>query len=230
MSCKADPCSCSKCLNKCMFFANLKKTELQLLDKAKTAAVFEKGEYIIVKGSENPHMLILTEGYAMLTIDGQFNRNFIIEVVKPTNVLNLMFMANQPLSPVSIIALTRAKVCYLDLGMCHQLMKRNAQFTFDMLVYLSQIGVRRYQRISSIAIKQTRGKLAETLLYLRDLFQADHITNLFSRKDLGDLANLSMENTIRTLKDFEKEGIISLQKKELQIRDVELLIKASDKG
>ena len=88
----------------------------------------------------------------------------------------------------------------------------------------------RFKRLSSIALKQTRGRLADAILYIHENFKEVNIYELISRKDLADLANISNENAIRTLRDFEEEGVVRVDKKQVEIVDLQKLEKISQRG
>lgn len=65
-----------------------------------------------------------------------------------------------------------------------------------------------------------RGKLASTLLYLsQDEFIEEEIFQYMSRQDIADFASISTESAIKFLKEFEKEGILSLNGKDIEITD-----------
>ena len=66
--------------------------------------------------------------------------------------------------------------------------------------------------------KQMNGKLAETLIYLNELKEKyKDIFQLLSRKDIADFAALSTESTVKLLKSFEKDGMISLKERDIEI-------------
>jgi CRP/FNR family transcriptional regulator len=76
-----------------------------------------------------------------------------------------------------------------------------------------------------------RGKLASALLYLsQPEFLEEEVFQHLTRQDIGDFASISAESTIKFLKEFEKEGILSLSGKEVIISDLKILTEISHKG
>ena len=63
-----------------------------------------------------------------------------------------------------------------------------------------------------------RGKLASALLYLSsdDFFGQDVFPHL-SRQDIANFASIATESTIKFLKEFERDEIIKLDGKDIQI-------------
>ena len=225
-----ETCNCETCTDRCYFFKNLNKAEYDRLHLDKKTYKYTKGEVIVKSGAENPFLLLLTEGYCKLVIESNFSNSFIIEVVKSAGLINMNFLSNHFHAPMSVIALSDVRICAFEINGVIEALKTNSLFGFDMLQYTNINGKKRFERLASIALKQTRGKLADTILYLSETFDSMHIDSLFSRKDLAELSNLSTENTIRTLKQFEEEGIIRSDKRALDILDMDLLHRASNMG
>lgn len=64
------------------------------------------------------------------------------------------------------------------------------------------------------------GRLAGALLYLWNEQVNAEVFPYLSRKDIADFAGLSTESTVKLLKTFEKEGLISLEDKDIRLNDV----------
>jgi CRP/FNR family transcriptional regulator len=79
--------------------------------------------------------------------------------------------------------------------------------------------------------KQMNGRLADALLYIDTLRneKAD-IFQILSRKDLADFAGISTESTVKLLKTFEKDKLIVLKEKDIQLLDHDALNEISRKG
>uniref|UniRef100_UPI004027A7C6 Crp/Fnr family transcriptional regulator n=1 Tax=Alloprevotella sp. TaxID=1872471 RepID=UPI004027A7C6 len=90
------------------------------------------------------------------------------------------------------------------------------------------------QRIVSITQKHVRGRMAETLLDMLDIYGYDtdkqtlnlHIT----REDMANLSNMTTSNAIRTLSMFSDEGLIDVHGRCIKLLDVDALQRISDNG
>lgn len=90
------------------------------------------------------------------------------------------------------------------------------------------------QRIVSITQKHVRGRMAETLLELLDVYGYDgdgqtldlHIT----REDMANLSNMTTSNAIRTLSTFADEGLVEINGKFIKLLDVDAIQRISDIG
>ena len=89
-------------------------------------------------------------------------------------------------------------------------------------------------RTVTLTQKHIRGRLAESLLFLRDNYgvESDGITLsiYLSREDLASLSNMTTSNAIRTLSLFSNEGMIAVEGRKIKIVDVESLVKISKFG
>jgi CRP/FNR family transcriptional regulator, polysaccharide utilization system transcription regulator len=79
--------------------------------------------------------------------------------------------------------------------------------------------------------KQLPGRLAEILLCMsREVFKSNQFELPLNNNELSDFISTSRESVSRILSDFSKEGIISMNKKELTILKKDILEKISIKG
>src|SRR5665811_2291968 len=85
--------------------------------------------------------------------------------------------------------------------------------------------------VRNLMYKQMNGRMADTLLYIDSLkTEKAEIFQLLSRKDLADFAGISTESTVKLLKTFEKDGLIKLHEKDINIIKHDLLLEISRRG
>lgn len=89
-------------------------------------------------------------------------------------------------------------------------------------------------RTVSLTQKHIRGRLAESLLVLRDTygFENDGLTIrvYLSREDIANLSNMTTSNAIRTLSVFAAEDVIALEGRKIKILDSLKLERISELG
>ena len=82
--------------------------------------------------------------------------------------------------------------------------------------------------------KHIRGRLAESLLFLKDSYGLEEdgatISIYLSREDLANLSNMTSSNAIRTLSSFASERIIAMDGRKIKLIDEEQLRKISRMG
>jgi CRP-like cAMP-binding protein len=90
------------------------------------------------------------------------------------------------------------------------------------------------KRAVSLTQKHIRGRLAESLIFLRDNYGVEEdgatISIYLSREDLANLSNMTTSNAIRTLSTFANEKIIAMDGRKIKIIDEDQLRKISKIG
>ena len=83
------------------------------------------------------------------------------------------------------------------------------------------------QRTVNLTQKHIRGRLAESLLFLRDSYGLEEdgatLSIYLSREDLANMSNMTTSNAIRTLSAFAQEKIIAIDGKKIKLIDEECL-------
>ncbi len=82
-----------------------------------------------------------------------------------------------------------------------------------------------------ISQRQIKGRIAYFLLFLSDrIYHKREFRMPITRREIGELISMTTENTIRTLSEFRKDGIISMNGKVLKILDYKRLEGISNTG
>ena len=79
--------------------------------------------------------------------------------------------------------------------------------------------------------KHVRGRLAAILLHFADnVFKSTKFELPFTRLDIANLANISNENTVRLLSEFNSDKLIKLNNKKVEILERAKLEEIAMKG
>ena len=93
-------------------------------------------------------------------------------------------------------------------------MQSNNAFCYRILVALARdLAVSQVQTVS-LTQKHIRGRLADSLLSLKEKYGYDADGALAvnpSREDMANMSNMTTSNAIRTLSQFAQEGLIRLE-------------------
>ncbi len=216
-------------LNTCSFFENLSANELSIIMKNNVCALYKKDEIIFQRDTYVEKLLFVKDGFVKLMLLSNYKKNFILEFIGKGELVNVIFTGYNK-TQITAIAHCETQIFMIDIGIAKEMMLKNPRFAINIMNHSTEAGLSRFQRIASITLKQTRGKLADALFYNHTKLISNNAPLKISRKDLAELANLSLENTVRTLKDFEKEGLILLDKGYISIVDNNRLQKVSENG
>ncbi|KAA6316060.1 CRP-like cAMP-activated global transcriptional regulator, partial [termite gut metagenome] len=90
------------------------------------------------------------------------------------------------------------------------------------------------ERTVNLTQKHIRGRLAESLLFLKDGYGLEEdgstLSIYLSREDLANLSNMTTSNAIRTLSNFVTEKLVAIDGRKIKIIDEEQLKKISRIG
>lgn len=216
--------NCCNCSKKSPVFQHLNDDELNLVNRHKTTVKYKAGEIIIKQGSPQTHVISFTSGIAKVYIEGNNNKNLILQFIKPTQFLGEPGIYVDNLHHFSISTIEDSQVCYIELEIFKKLVRTNIAFAEAMMINISQNGIFNYNRFISLTQKNMPGRIADALIYLKkDIYtDSDQYVNI-SRQDIAEFTGMSKDSAIRILKEFEVENIITLVNRKICINKPERL-------
>jgi CRP/FNR family transcriptional regulator len=223
--------SCMNCSCKSALFCLLTNEELEMVDKNRLNVVFKPGETIRKQGTQMTHVISISSGMAKLYLEGIESRNAILRIVKPTNFIGGPGVYLDQMHHYTVMALTESSVCFIDLNVIKEVIRRNYRFAEEFMKDFSRNTLNVYNRLIYLTQKQMPGRMADSLLYLfEEIFLSDHFPMLLNKQDLADLSAMSRDSAVKILRSFEHEGIIQFNDKELRLLDHESLRRISRIG
>ena len=221
---------CDDCLLKCDIHETLCKTQGDKAVVNHLHAHFKKHDIICKQGTEVTHAMFLVKGFAKMYIEGLNNKNIILYLLKPPAYIGLLSFFEAPTYSYSVAAIEDCEVCFIELD----LVKRMYVDNHDLLLCLNKAFGKSVsnilKKIISLNQKQIRGRIAENLIYLSEIYGSKKFHMKLSRKEIGEMAAISEENTVRLLSEFAKEKIIAISGRDVEILDMPLLKKISEVG
>lgn len=215
-------------------FSVLKDEEIELLYQNYTCTSFKKNE-IIFKESERPSGLIcLQQGKVKIYKEGIGGREQIVRMAKPVSFIGYRALFADENHIASAQAIETSLVCTIAKAALEQILRNNSEFALRIIKSLAnELGFAN-KRTVTLTQKHIRGRLAESLLFLKDTYGLEedgYTINIYlSREDIAHLSNMTTSNAIRTLSAFAKEGIIDVNGRRISIKDIKKLERISDMG
>jgi CRP/FNR family transcriptional regulator len=223
--------SCTVGKNEMCCFEELSDEELDLVEQNVVQIEFEKGETICKQGTFASHIIVLDEGLAKIYKEGG-NDTLILKILPAVNIigLNTLFEGNNVFQ-YSAMAYLKSKVRMIEIGVFKQLISTNAKFAAKIISLLSENTVITYGRFFCLTKKQTYGRFADILLCLSQrIYKQNDFPLQLSRKELAELACMSVESITRILTKFKDDGLIKVGADKIEILDVERLNRISLNG
>ena len=205
-------------------FKFLTDEELKLLQDKKARITYLKGENVMKQGAFATHVLFVVDGLVRVYLQTSGAKQINLQLKTQGEFLAFSSVFGEEVYPYSAVAMKDSIICMVDKEALKDLLVSNPEFGLMITSRNYQIENRYLEIISNISYKQMRGKLASTLLYLSS-FETDGV-NVFehmSRQDIADFASITSESAIKFLKEFEKEGIIQLDGRQINIKKLDML-------
>lgn len=190
---------------------------------------------IFYREGEVPQMFhCLVNGKVKVYKDGIGGKTQIIRVIKPVDYYGYRaYFANQNYL-TSAAAFEACTVALIPIELVEKWMMENNELAMFFIRKLAFELGNSDQRTVSLTQKHIRGRLAESLIFLRDCYGLEEdgatLSIYLSREDLANMSNMTTSNAIRTLSAFAQDKIIAIDGKKIKIIDNEMLEKINKMG
>ena len=212
-------------------FGNLLPEEMELVKDSKVQVLFRKGESLTKQGAFASSVLFVVEGLVRQYIIGDTNRDFNLRIIRSSEFIGLSAAFSKHTYDYSTVALKETLACLIEKDAIAGLIKSNGSFAYGLINRYYENDSSLYDTIRSMMYKQMHGRLADVLLYLDTVkYENESIFAFLSRKEIADFAGLSTESTVKLLKGFEKDGLIKLVDKDIEVIEREALKEISKRG
>ncbi len=195
---------------------------------------YKKNEIVHSEDEKPTHLFCLLKGKVKVFKEGVGGRSQIVRMIKPVEYFGFRaFFANE-LYVNAAAAVESSVICLIPLNIIDELVKENIKLACFFIRNLStSLGVAD-RRTVNLTQKHIRGRLAESLLFLRESYGLEEdnstLSIYLSREDLANLSNMTTSNAIRTLSQFASEKLIAIDGRKIKIIDEEKLKKISKIG
>ncbi|MCD7936286.1 MAG: Crp/Fnr family transcriptional regulator [Tannerellaceae bacterium] len=212
----------------------LTEKERETLRKSSSIQHFKRNELIYCEGDEPKDMMCLLKGKVKIFKEGVGGRSQIIRMIKPIQYFGYRAYFAQEDYLTNASAFEASTVCMIPMSVVTDLIMANADLGMFFIRQLStDLGVAD-ERTVNLTQKHIRGRLAESLLFLKDNYGLEEdgatLSIYLAREDLANLSNMTTSNAIRTLSTFVTERIIALDGRKIKLIDEERLRKISRLG
>ncbi|MEE4198763.1 MAG: Crp/Fnr family transcriptional regulator [Bacteroidales bacterium] len=220
--------------NQMSVFSVLSKDEKDQLKKNSTCTYYKKGDIIYKEGDKPNGLICLSKGKVKIFKEGVGGREQIVRMAKPVGFIGYRALFAEQNYLASAEAIEDSVICTIEKETLYNVLHTNSDLSFNIIRSLaSELGFSN-NRTVTLTQKHIRGRLAESLLFLKDTYGFEEdgstIKVYLSREDIANLSNMTTSNAIRTLSTFASEKIIALDGRKIKVLDLKTLEKVSDLG
>jgi CRP-like cAMP-binding protein len=217
-----------------LMLLHLTQKEKDLIKSKAVFVQYRKGEIIYKEGDAPEDLTFLIEGKVKIYKEGIGGRDWIARMSKPVEMIGYRAVFAEENYNASAEAIEDSVVCFINKTIFFSILRNNPDLMFHIIKLLAAELGNSNTRTVTLTQKHIRGRLAETLLFLRNNygFEKDGQTLkiYLSREDLANLSNMTASNAIRTLSSFNSEKIIALDGRKIKLIDISQIEKISRLG
>ncbi len=224
------PASCESCPHgKRGLFHVLPPRELHELGTQKRASLYTKGQVVFHDGNSPFGLFCVFSGSVKVTKMGPAGREQTVRLARPGDLLGYRALfAGEPYTGTAV-ALEDSLLCFIPQAAVLPLLSRCPALALAVIRKLSQDLKVAEGWVRDMALMNARQRLAETLLALQKAYGVRgkggvRVSLSLSRQELAEMAGLATETAIRLLGELRAKGVLSLQGRELTIRDPQALL------
>lgn len=205
-------------------FCDLPDEALKVLDQNKIINNFKRGQFIFYAGNTPGGMYCINSGVVKLETQGPTGIGHILRVVKEGGVLGYRSLfADEPYESAAVVH-EDAEVCFIPKATIVELMRSYPDIGNRLLTIVAKELRAAEDRLCAQTDKNASERVAMAVLFLRETFP----TQNWTRKEIAEWAGTTPETVIRSLAEFESQGMIEQRGRAIIIVDKVSLIRASN--
>lgn len=227
--------SCETCQVRNLFvFKELNPEELKVLNSERMTIAYQAGESIYKEGTKPSGLLCLSKGKVKIEKEKLSGESQIVALKKESEFIGFADLISQATHSSSAIALEDCRVCYIPKENFLKVLHSNHTLALKIIEYLANELLRTNGRMADLTQKHMRARLADAILYAYEKFRFDKDDRMIQvelkRSDLAALSNMTTANAIRTLTEFSRDQLISVEGRQISILNLSALRRISQMG
>jgi len=212
-------------------FQALNPQEVELVRSSRTQVQFRKGDNLAKQGTFASYVMFMVKGLAIQYVESDLTKNYNLRIIQPGEFIGLSSVFSVNTFSYSSVAITDCHVFLVEKTAIAQIISANGTFGLSLIKRYSEQNMNLYDIIRKVLYKQMNGRMADALLYINNIKpQYPDIFQNLTRKDLADFAGISTESAVKLLKTLEKDHIVELNGKDINILDELKLQEISKRG
>jgi CRP-like cAMP-binding protein len=214
-----------------LYFVKIENDRMLEIEKTKICSVYKKNEYIFKEGSYASGVFCINGGKVKVSMLGDEGKEQIVRLAKPGDIIGYKALLSAGKYSASAIAIEDCNVCFVPKEIFTEILKKDAVLSFEMMKILSDELRKAEEKITHLAQKPVRERMAETILFLKETYGTDVEENInvsLSREEIANIVGTATETAIRLLSEFNKDNMIELSGKKIKILNTNKLTKIAN--
>ncbi|SEW12395.1 CRP/FNR family transcriptional regulator, anaerobic regulatory protein [Chitinophaga arvensicola] len=225
--------SCQHCKDRfSSVFCKAEQCNLEQIAEAKVCSVYRKGQVIFHEGAYPFGVYCVNDGKIKLSHSGDDGREQIVRLIKAGDIMGYKALLSNERYTATAMALEDSSICFIPKDLFLSILQKDASLSFEMMRILSSELRKAELKITHLAQKPVRERLAETLLFIKETYGLEEdghtLSVRLSREEIANLVGTATESAIRLLSEFKKDGMIELEGKKIRLLDMTEIIRTAN--
>jgi len=155
--------------NQMSVFNVLTEEERELLIRNYSCQDFDKGEIIFKEGDKPMGLICLSEGKVKVFKEGVGGREQIVRMAKPVGFIGYRALFAEENHTATAVAIEDTTICIIERDTIYKLLRSNSELSLSVIKsFATELGFSN-NRTVTLTQKHIRGRLAESLIFLKGL-------------------------------------------------------------
>ena len=208
-------------------FRGLERDELARFGELVRERSYPKGSVILFQDDPGDSLYILRTGRVKVVLIGEDGREVILGVLESgAHFGELALIDDQPRS-AHVIAMEDAQLLILRREDFRRRVDANPTVAWALLCELSHRLRRADEKIGGLVLLDVPGRIARLLLDLSQEAGSPMIDKVLTHQTIAQMIGASRETVSRSMKDFQENGLIRVERRRIAIANREALEKRS---
>ncbi|UEG50111.1 Crp/Fnr family transcriptional regulator [Ferruginibacter lapsinanis] len=207
-------------LKSCFFCKGCMPEWLPAIDSKRKTYHVKKGEVLFNEGDAVTGVYFVNEGKIKVHKKWGADKELIVRFANKGAIVGHRGLGSNTTYPVSGTAIEPSTVCFIDLNFFLTTLKVNNDFTFQLMMFFAdelQLSERKMRNLAHMSVK---GRVAQSLLSLKERFgttKEGYLDIVLSRQDLASFSGTTYETVFRILNELVQDKTIELSGKNILI-------------
>ena len=211
-------------------FRHLGGEELRALAALLRERVFPKGTVIVAQGDPGDTLFLIADGQVKVAVFGEDGREVILSVLSAGGFFGEMALLDDEPRSAHVIAMADSSLWQLRREDFRARLGASPELAIALLGELSRRLRRADETIASLALLDVNGRIAHLLLDMAREEGGNRIARKLTHATIAQMVGASRETVSRTMRSLAIQGVISMNRQEIVLKDPDQLRTAAKRA
>ena len=214
-------------LKGCFFCLGCLPQWLPAVNAARKTFQVKKGEMLFNEGDKVTGVYFINEGKVKVHKKWGADKELIVRFAKKGSIVGHRGLGKNTTYPISATTIEPCTVCFIDMDFFLTTLKVNNEFTYELMMFFADELQLSEKKMRNLAHMSVKGRVAQSLLSLKENFgitKEGYLDIVLSRQDLASFSGTTYETVFRILNELVQDKLITITGKNIVITNEPKLV------